>query len=186
MSSRRSFLGQIPMGVAALAVGVIPAKAQDQKAKETNPSGGGTATDLFGIFNGAGRPFRDRAIPLNSSIVGVKIRHGCGIDAVQLISKDAKGEKPLEKHGGDGGKEEAFTLEEGEYITGISGRHGTGIDSITIHTNLDDSKRFGGDGGDHEYHLTVPEGCHAIGFVGQAHGGGVTRIGLVYRKIAAR
>jgi hypothetical protein len=174
----------ITVGLAALTIGEHPASAQDQKAKPSELSGGGSATDLFGILDVRGRPFRDRAIPLNSTITGVKIRHACGIDAIQLVGKNPKGEQiPFEKHGGEGGREEEFTLQEGEYITGISGKHGTGIDSIVIHTNLDDTKRFGGEGGDHDYHIEVPEGCQVIGFVGQSSGT-VTRIGLVYRKLS--
>jgi Jacalin-like lectin domain len=167
--------------------GALPhAEAQDLKAIEADLSGGGTAADPLGIFGtGAGVPFRDRAISPAFLIHRVVIRHGCGLDAVKLVAKNPKtGEiKELDHHGGRGGKEEAFELQEGEYIVGVSGRTGTGVDSLIIHTNLDNSKKFGGDGGTDDYRSMAPPGCQVIGFYGRAHGA-VTRIGVVYRKIA--
>ena len=184
---RRKSLMFVVLAIGTVLTTAMPhAKAQDLKAKEADLSGGGTALGIgFLGIGGPGQPFRDRAISPVFLIHRVVIRHGCGIDAVKLVAKNPKtGEiKDLDHHGGQGGKEEEFELQEGEYITGVSGRSGTGIDSLYIHTNLDKSKRFGGDGGTDDYESMAPPGCQVIGFYGQAHGA-LTRIGVVYRKIA--
>ncbi len=129
-----------------------------------------------------GAEFTDGAPPDGARVVGVKIRHGRWIDGIELLYKTADGkEEGLGWHGGDGGEEETFRLEEGEYITGITGKAGAYIDSLTIVTNKRRSKTYGGDGGDSAFDLRSPCGMVA-GFYGRS-GPFLDRIGILVSKV---
>jgi hypothetical protein len=101
----------------------LRAQAEDERMK-VGPVGGEGGTE-----------FADKALPEGARVVGVRIRHGQYIDGIELIYKTADGkEEGLGWHGGDGGEEETFRLEDGESITGITGRAGTLVDSLMIVT----------------------------------------------------
>src|SRR5208337_4044720 len=124
-----------------------------------------------------GTEFADKALPEGARVVGVKVRHGRWIDGIELIYRTADGqEEGLGWHGGDGGEEELFRLEEGEYITGMTGKAGTYIDSLTIVTNKRRSKTYGGDGGDNTFDLRSSCG-EVTGFFGRS-GPFLDRIGI--------
>jgi predicted Ser/Thr protein kinase len=126
--------------------------------------------------------FVDKHLPKGARVIGVKIRSGDWIDAVELLYKTADGkEESLGKHGGDRGGEDTFMLEEGEHITGITGKTGPYVMSLTIITNKRKSKNYGRGQGDVEYHYEVPHHDEIIGFFGRA-GEYVNRIGILVRK----
>jgi hypothetical protein len=70
-----------------------------------------------------GEEFADQELPKSARVIGVKIRHGLYIDGIALLYKTADGKQEcLGWHGGDGGDEETFPLEAGEFITGLTRR----------------------------------------------------------------
>jgi hypothetical protein len=128
-----------------------------------------------------GTEFADKPLPSGARVVGVKIRHGRWIDGIELLYKTADGkEEGLGWHGGQGGEEETFLLEDGEFITGITGKAGTYIDSLTIVTNKRKSKTFGGDGGDNTFDLQK-SGDHVTGLYGHS-GPFLDQIGIFVEK----
>jgi hypothetical protein len=84
-------------------------------------------------------------------------------------------------HGTFKGTMHTFTLQQGEYITGISGKYGRFVDSIQIHTNRRVSPRYGGPGGSAEYIYEAPNGWEVAGFCGRS-GDVIDAIGVVLRK----
>jgi hypothetical protein len=134
MRNRSSFAR---VGVAAAlflgSVAMLPppmAYAQEGGRTKIGTSGG----------NG-GSEFVDTALPKGARVIGFKIRSGDWVDAVELLYKTADGKvESLGKHGGDGGLEDTFMLEDGEHITGITGKSGTYVMSLTILTNKRKSK----------------------------------------------
>ncbi len=129
-----------------------------------------------------GRDFIDR-IQDNARVVEVRIKAGTFIDSVQFIHKSNTGKIiPLVKHGGDGGRVYSFTLNNNEYITGISGKYSRFVDSIRIHTSFGrTSQRYGGGGGYVNYSYKAPPGTEIIGFFGRK-GALIDAIGILYRK----
>jgi hypothetical protein len=115
-----------------------------------------------------GTEFADQALPEGARVVGVKVRQGSWIDGIELIYRTAEGkEEGLGWHGGDGGEDKMFRLEEGEYITGMTGKFGTYIDSVAIVTNKRISESYGGDGGDDIFDLRSSCG-EVTGFFGRS------------------
>jgi hypothetical protein len=97
------------------------------------------------------------------------------------IQRDEEGHGMGYSHGRYTGTKHTFTLQQGEYITGISGRYGTFVDSIIIQTNRRTSPRYGGPGGSAEYIYEAPDGWEIAGFCGRA-GTYLDAIGVVLRK----
>jgi len=128
-----------------------------------------------------GEAFADKQLPKGAKVVGVKIRHGLYIDGIELLYKTADGKKEgLDWHGGDGGEEETFLLEEGEFITGITGKTGEYVESLRIVTNKRKSRNYGGDGGDKTFELQK-SGEEVTGFCGRS-GAVLDQIGIFVRK----
>ncbi len=129
-----------------------------------------------------GDAFSDGVLPAEAVVVGVKVRHGDLIDSVELLYKTPKGKVvSLGKHGGDGGEESIFMLEEGELIKGVKGDvNELGVTNLTIVTN----KRkvpFGPGGGGQTFDFVTAD-QHLVGFYGKTGLYGehtvVTRIGI--------
>jgi hypothetical protein len=141
------------------------------EVRRCGPSGG----------NG-GHEFADDAIVPGERVSEVRIRAGRTVDAVQIIHKNASGARhEFSQHGDNGGDLHVFTLDENEFITGISGRFGATVDSISIHTTRQSSPRFGGGGGNADYHYECPEDCEIVGFLGRA-GRTLDAIGVIMRR----
>ncbi len=122
------------------------------------------------IGSGIGVEFADQELPQGARVVGVKVRHGSWIDGIELLYKTADGkEEGLGWHGGNGGVEDTFRLEEDEFITAITGKAGVVIRSLTIVTNKRKSRTYGGDGGDHAFELRSSDG-EVAGFCGRCYG----------------
>jgi Jacalin-like lectin domain len=102
----------------------------------------------------------------------ITIRSGSEIDSVQFGDNQV--------HGGTGGDPHTFVLQPGEIVTGIEGRYGLRVDSLRIITNQRTSDQFGGNGGDRDYHLDVPNGETVVGFCGRS-GSRMDAIGLSVR-----
>jgi hypothetical protein len=142
----------------------------------------GGRTKIGTSGSNTGTEFVDKQLPKGARVIGVKIRSGDWIDAVELLYKTADGKvESLGKHGGDGGEEDTFMLEEGEHLTGITGKSGTYVMSLTIITNKRKSKTYGLGEGDVQYHYEVPDHDEIIGFFGRA-GEYVDQIGIWVRK----
>ena len=144
---------------------------------QTTALGQASGTAVAG--GGGGNAFTDGQPAQGARIAEVRVRAGDTIDAVQMIYALADGRLSAgTRHGGKGGRENVFRLDNDEYITGISGRYGDTVDSLRIHTNKRTSPAYGG-GGDHDFRLDAPSGAQAVGFVGRA-GNTVDAIGLIY------
>ncbi len=116
-----------------------------------------------------GSEFMDRDIPLGARLSEIRVRSGDYIDAIQFVYTLSDGrqlEGPL--HGGTGGTYEVFRLGSDEHLLGISGRYGRYIDSIRFHTDRRTSPAYGGNGGNRDFRIYVPQGNQAIGLVGRA------------------
>jgi hypothetical protein len=141
----------------------------------------------FSYGGSGGQEFVDDAIPPGSRVIEVLVRAMRRLDAVQIIYESPDGARhPLPQHGGQGGDlYPPFTLDNDEYITGISGRFGARVDSLRIHTNRQTSILYGGGeggrGGRDDYHIEVPAGHEFVGFYGRS-GSEVDRIGVLYRS----
>jgi hypothetical protein len=142
----------------------------------------GGRTKIGAAGNNGGAEFVDKQLPKGAKVVGVKIRSGDWIDSVELLYKTADGtNESMGKHGGDGGEEDTFMLEEGEHITGITGKTGMYVMSLTILTNKRKSRTYGLGQGDFDYHYELPHHDEVIGFFGRA-AEYVDQIGIWVRK----
>ena len=149
-----------------------------------SPSGAGAEdgrTKVGPAGGEGGDGFADMQIPKGARVVGVRIRYGLYIDGLELLYKTADGKKEgMGWHGGDSGNEETFLLEDGEFITGISGKTGEYVESLTFVTNKRKSKNYGGEGGDKTFNLQK-SGEEVIGFYGRS-GAFLDQIGIFVRK----
>lgn len=93
----------------------------------------------------------------------VLISAGVLIDMLQLIIQQKGGLLALVQHGGDGGHLTPFVLAENEYLTGISGKSSFYINSITLHTNMRESQRFGGGAGEREFSINANTNEQIVG-----------------------
>jgi hypothetical protein len=138
-------------------------------------SGGRAFSDLAEIESLQGTPFR---------VAEVRVSHGKSVDSVQMVLQifgAQSTERPLKKHGGDGGTIAVLRLGEDECIIGISGKYGRVVDSLRVHTNLRPSPiTYGGKGGDAEFNYWAPTGTEIIGFYGR-EGRIVDAIGVILR-----
>jgi hypothetical protein len=139
------------------------------------------------IFGGrGGSAFTDQDFQQGARISAIRIRAAGRIDGIQAVYTLQDG-RVIEGqfHGGRGGRENVFTLDSDEYVTGIYGRYGEEVDSIAIRTNKRTSQMFGGSGGKKDYRLDAPSGNMAIGFMGRS-GERLDAIGLVFGNISLR
>jgi Jacalin-like lectin domain len=162
----------------AIGLTFIPMRRRFYSDFESAPQPGQT----FVAGGPGGSAFVDADIPAEASIVEVRVRAGDFIDSVQMIYSLPDGRSlEADRHGGDGGRAATFRLEPGEYIVGLSGRCGTYVDSLRIQTNMRTSQLFGGNGGERDFRIDVPEGNLATGFTGRS-AEYVDAIGLTYAR----
>ena len=128
-----------------------------------------------------GTGFTDEAVPIYD-VYFLDIWTGSVVNGIFIQwGETGHGEKG-NGHGKLEGIKHRFYLQQGEYITGISGRYGTFVDSIIIQTNLGRvSSSYGGPGGSAEYIYEVPSGWEIAGFCGR-QGDVIDAIGVVLRK----
>jgi len=138
----------------------------------------------IGIVGGAGgTEFSDYTIPSDAKVSAVQICSAEYVNSIQLSYINGSDTSvSLEKIGGEGGDASVFELQEGEYITGVSGCAGDFIDRVTIQTNLRTSDDFGGNGGIETFTLSAPQGHAVIGFYGTA-GWFIDSLGLITAPI---
>lgn len=176
------FTGRSGEYVDAIGLTFVPLRRRFSSGFDDAPQFG--ETSLSGGPGGA--VFVDGDIPAGTRVVAVRIHSGSYIDSIQMIYNLPDG-RVLEgdRHGGNGGRGEVFRLAPGEYIVGISGRSGTYVDSLRIRTNMRTSQLFGGNGGNTEYRIDVPDGNQGAGFMGRS-GNYLDAIGLTYDRIRGR
>jgi predicted flap endonuclease-1-like 5' DNA nuclease len=116
-----------------------------------------------------GKPFENYDIPDDTHITAVHVFAEWVVNAVQFdhVQRDGRagGRSPV---GGLGGQHFVFTLDEDEYLTGISGYSGWYIDSICFHTNKRVSPLYGGAGGEREFSFEAPPGYEVAGLFGRS------------------
>jgi hypothetical protein len=108
------------------------------------------------------------------------------VAAISIVFKKADGtvhELPALGEPARGPTLSEFNLDEGEFITEISGRYGELVDSVRIHTNLQVSALFGGGGGSADYQYQAPNGSEICGFVARS-GLHLGAIGVLFRQRA--
>ena len=142
---------------------------------------------IYGSLQGGagGADFRDTP-PDGSHLRKVAIRHGWGVDAIQVTYKRLNGsDQTLNRHGGGGGDLSQFELNQGEYLTKIEGKQGSFIGSLTFYTNT--GKKYGpygtaqGQWSGDSFTITAPSDHEIIGFYGKS-GTHVNSIGILVRK----
>ena len=114
-------------------------------------------------IGGSGGTLRKDPVIGVQKVIAVLISTGILVDFLQLIVRQNGTIQTLAQHGGDGGHLTPFVLNDDEYLTGISGRHELYIDSITLHTNMRTSQRFGGHGGEREFIINANNGEQIVG-----------------------
>ena len=121
--------------------------------------------------------FRDEA----TDIVGITLRSGWWIDAIQLKSNS----KVFPSRGGTGGGYKEFILNQGERITRVSGTfgglYGNYIISIQFHTNQRSSPVYGEKRGSQNFNFRIPQGYVFAGFTGR-YGQHLNGLGVLYKK----
>lgn len=114
------------------------------------------------------------------SITRIAIQHGRRIEQIEIEYANARDNRQVESAGNDAGEWSFIDLEEGEFITYITGRAGTLIDQITFHTSLRRTfGPYGGNGGQ-DFEISIPSNAKVIGFTGNV-GPSINQIGLIYR-----
>jgi hypothetical protein len=134
---------------------------------------GGTSGTSFTL------PSERAEILSTENITRIAIRHGRRIEQIQIEYSNRQGFNQVEFIGNDAGKWSVIELEEGEFITYITGRAGTLIDQLTFHTSM--RRTFGpyGGSGGQEFEISIPSDAKVIGFTGKA-GPSINQIGLIY------
>jgi hypothetical protein len=155
-------------------VGIIPSGFGQQPASTSVQGGPG------------GSPFADPEIPSGARVAEVYVFSGNEVDAVQMLYVLPNGRTMMgPHHGGPGGRQNVFRLDNNEYIVGLTGRCGAYVDSLQIQTNRRSSPIFGGPGGSRNYRIDVAPGSQAIGFVGRS-GAYLDAVGLAFIPLRMR
>ncbi len=139
------------------------------------------ATEIVG--GPGGSAFLDAAPPPGARVVEVRVRSGQYVDSVQLVYMLSDGHSVVgPRHGGNGGNLSVFRLDADEYLIGVSGRTGSYIDSIEFQTNKRTSPTFGGNGGNRDFQVEVPDNTRVVGFAGR-DGQYLDAIGLTFVRM---
>jgi hypothetical protein len=96
-------------------------------------------------------------------VIAVLISAGILIDMMQLIVRRNGDPQAMVQHGGDGGHFTPFVLADNEYLIGITGRYSLYVSSITLHTNIRTSQRFGGNTGEKDFNISANSGEQIVG-----------------------
>jgi hypothetical protein len=112
---------------------------------------------------GSGGMLRKDPVAGVQKIIAVLVSAGILIDMLQLIVSKNGNPQALVQHGGDGGHLTPFVLDNNEYLTGITGRYSLYVNSITLHTNMRASQRFGGDAGEREFTIKASTNEQIVG-----------------------
>lgn len=126
-------------------------------------------TILLGPAGGdGGHPFSHYERPGGARITAIHIFADWVIVGLQLEYVNGDGSPgSLSRVGGAGGQPHVFTLDDGEYLTGISGRSGWFVDSLRFHTNRRVSPLYGGPGGERDFLFIAPDAYEVAGFFGR-------------------
>ena len=114
-------------------------------------------------IGGSGGMLRKDPVAGVQKVIAVLVNSGMMVDLLQFIVRQNGTNQALVQHGGDGGHLTPFVLADDEYLTGISGRYTMYIESITLHTNMRDSQRLGGRGGERELEINADTGNQIVG-----------------------
>lgn len=121
-----------------------------------------------------GAPFDHYDIPEDARITAVHIHAGWLVYAIHIDYEriDGSASGGMSTIGGAGDEKDVehhtFTLDEDEFLVGISGRSGWYVDSLRLHTNKRVSPKYGGDSGDRDYLFEAPAGYEVFGLFGRA------------------
>ncbi|XP_072986963.1 protein GOS9-like [Typha latifolia] len=105
-------------------------------------------------------------------LLAVRVRHGAAIDAIQILYERDGYVEWTPQFGGDGGELDEITLQEGEFLTSISGYYGdfasiNVVRSLTFGTNL--SSTYGPYGVEEGTPFSAPlEEGQIVGFFGRS------------------
>jgi hypothetical protein len=184
MITKRKFIEISAATGGLILVGGVPGRAE-------NTPCGFSLSQLQG--SGAGgndKGFTDEYLPAGGClskkwrVVGVTVRHGDLVDAVQMIWRDENGnDQPGNMHGGSGGGVSTMRIDAagGEYIVSMFGKAGDVVDNIGFETNTGQRLGWGGGGGG-GFEMRVPGNSCLVGLYGQC-GGKVGKVGYLYRPV---
>lgn len=128
-----------------------------------------------------GSPFEFKFDSTTMGAVKFVLRHGAGIDNLQIVLGDGVRNLVTPAQGGNGGGPAEWVVPAGQYVQQVEYRSGDRVDSLTFVTNKGvKSPYFGGGGG--SYHLeTFPDGYRIIGFYGRS-GSRLDQVGFILAK----
>lgn len=141
------------------------------------------STVILGPSGGeSGQEFADCTIPIGAELKEIHIFAERYIDAIQIVYLNAEGETvAMPKIGGLGGQPYIFTLDDDEYLTGLSGHCDWYIDNLRFHTNKRASDFYGGYNEDGEFRYEAAPGSEIVGLFGRADWY-IDAIGVVTRE----
>ncbi|KAG8697484.1 hypothetical protein FRC09_007848 [Ceratobasidium sp. 395] len=128
-----------------------------------------TRKHVYSIYFGGsgGAPFNDWPYLYPSDVAHISgIKVGCGslVDSIQVSYSRSYNEKTSNweggRHGGGGGRHEAFWLKPGEYIIKVKGRGASLIDQLCFVTNHGRSSGTYGGGGGRAFECEAPTGSN--------------------------
>lgn len=129
-----------------------------------------------------GHEFHGYTIPAGATLREIHVNAGFYVDGLQFVYQEVGGTLVEMAHlGGRGGLHHTITLDEDEYLTGVSGRCGRYIDSIQFHTNKRTTDSYGGHGGEDEYRYEAVAGSQVVGLAGRADWF-VDQLGVIVRE----
>ena len=114
------------------------------------------------IGSSGGIPRKDPAVGVQK-VIAVLVSAGILVDMLQLIVRQNGTPQAMVQHGGDGGHLTPFVLEDNEFLTGLTGRYSLYITSMTLHTNMRTSHRFGGNTGEREFSIMANASEQIVG-----------------------
>lgn len=133
------------------------------------------------LGGGGGSPFTFEHVSTTMNAVKFLVRHGAGIDNLQILLSDGVKNVFTTAQGGQGGSLTEWAVPSGQFIEQVEYRSGDRVDSLTFITNKGvKSPYFGGGGG--SYHLvTFPADYRIIGFYGRS-GARLDEVGFILAK----
>lgn len=129
-----------------------------------------------------GRPFPEFKVESTTlNAVQFILKHGSGIDNLQILLSDGVKNVYTPSIGGTGGDRAVWDVPKGQWVQQIEYRSSDEVYSLTFITNAGvKSPHFGGNGGLY-FLVTFPEGYRILGFYGR-QGSRIDQLGFILGK----
>jgi predicted flap endonuclease-1-like 5' DNA nuclease len=131
-----------------------------------------------------GQAFDNYMLPAGAHLKEIHVLSEKFVNALQFVYITSAGERGhLGPIGSVGGNHDVFVLEDGEYLTGISGLSDWYVDQICFHTNKRISAYYGGTGTTKTFALAADKGSAVVGLFGRADWY-LDAIGIISRPVS--